>query len=298
MRPRPLLFVGTAGALALGCAPGLQSNSAGLSTNTYQRAVVLNTPGNNPAIGQPGEWIADVLEARGYRVQAAQWYGQGRTPRGVRLRADGWDQIEVYAGIGDGAVRWESVEPAISYRWTLFARTFATNGVERPVSPEARADLDSVMAALGTPATRRAGTGATTQPEPNAEADSAARRLARCTRGETVGNFIGLPPWAGNLTVGTTADRMARAMTAAGWTVARPPSWVRLMGFRAQPGGSDVVSVLVRAGDRRADTPTSRYEIRAAFCDSTGRPLPARAEAEADTQQLVQALREASAGER
>jgi hypothetical protein len=247
--------------------------------NAYQRSIVLNTAGNYPAIGTPDRWIAGVLEARGYDVPAARWYGQGWSPNATRLRVDGWDLITASAKINE-RITW--VDPPVTYRWTLYARTFGADGSERPASLEARADLDSVITSLGAAAALRD----TAQPGPSTKPDGATLRLDRCTWGELVGDFVGLPPWGGTLATGTAAEQLVAAMEREGWTVARP-----MVGIRRQPGGVDVVTV--RGGSWLK--PRAHYEVRVAFCDSTGSPSPPRAEARADAARLVSLLESAVA---
>lgn len=276
---RPPLSLIAVGVLAWGCAA---------ATDAYQRSIELNTAGNYPAIGRPDEWIAGVLEARGYDVHAARWCWHGWSPLGTRLRADGWDLITASAKIGQRTEHW--VDPPLTYRWTLYARTFSADGSERPASPEARADLDTVVTALGAAATRRDTAGAAAQPRPSTEPEGAAFRLETCTWGEAAGDFVGLPPWGGTLATGTTAERLASAMEAERWTLVRP-----MIGVRPQPGGMDVVAVLGGSGTAGLHETRARYVVRVAFCDSSGRRLPPRTEARADAARLVPLLRDAVA---
>jgi hypothetical protein len=290
MFSRPLFPVVAAVALGLGCAS---------ATSAYHRSIELNVSGNNPAIGRPDLWIGDMLEARGYDVRTAAWYGQGWSPQGTRLRSDGWDLITASAKIGEGAARVEWVDAPLSYRWTLDARTFAADGTERPPSPEVRADLDGIVAALGTVAVRKDTAGG--EASQGTEPDSAALRLARCAWGERVGEFVGLPPWAGTTATGSNAGRMVTTLEREGWTVPRPtvprPMVVirSIMGVRAQPGGVDVVTVRGGWGAAGRAQTRAHYDVFVAFCDSTGRHSRPRPEARADAARLVPLLRAVAA---
>jgi hypothetical protein len=300
MPPRPLLLLGAACVLALGCAAHLPY---------YQQSLELSASGNDLyAPGSTQDRIAGALEARHYTVQdanmrapryASPLYAGTMTPWGVRIRSDGWDQIDVIRTGGPAA---HGLLP-LAYHWTVRARTFAWDGVERPASADAQADVDSILSLLGTVDEARRALEAT-RPAPPSPPDSTGPRLRACAGGSYVGTFTALPPWAGAREHGSNAERIAAKLAAGGWTIERGfpyASLGTLVARRAQPDGADVVSVAAfRFGDpsyNGVDIRT-RYEVRTASCDSAGRRGPPRAETRADADRLVVALRDAVSGER
>ncbi len=298
MPPRPSLLLGAVCVIALGCAAHLPS---------YEQSLELNASGNDPGDGGgTRDRIAGVLEARHYTLRPfemrAPRYGWPQflghwTPWGIRLRADGWDQVDV---MWSGELLGNQTPPT-SYRWIVRARTFASEGAERPASAEARADADSILAELGTVDTLVGASSATPTAPEWWQADREARRRA-CAGGVYVGAFTAFPHWAGAPDKGTNAERVVATLEADGWTIAEPFPYAwpgRLVARRAQPGGADAVTVY--AGWLEYPWHYSirtRYHVRAASCDSTGRRGPPRAEARADANRLVAALRDAIAGER
>jgi hypothetical protein len=291
MQPRPLILLGAACALALGCA-----------TNTpiyHERSIELNSAGNDP--WEPGgtrDRIVGALEARGYAVQHLNLraprvgyddYAGLRAPWGIRIRPDGWDQIDVLRVSGSN----QEQQPPRSYRWVVRARTFAADGVERSTSAQAQADVDSVMAELNTVA--EPSRGAATRTGSEYDLDNVwIGAQGTCYGGQQLGAFVALPPWAGASTKGTNADRIAATLAAAGWTVARRlpvASLGMLVAERPQPTGSDGLTVFaIRAEDPSGNGIRIWYEVRAASCDSAGRRAPPRPAARPDADHLVTAL--------
>jgi hypothetical protein len=289
MQPRPLLLVGTACALALGCA-----------ANTFiyhERSIELNSEGNDPwGPGGTPDRIFGVLEARGYTVQyfglraPGLGYVRPRAPWGIRLGHDGWDQINVIRATG----LHESPLP-ISYRWVVRARTFAADGTEHPASAAAQADVDSIMAVLAAVDTTRHPGGLA---PPSRRAGDVGRAWlggqGTCSGGQYVGAFVALPPWAGTPAGGRNAGRIAATLGAAGWTIAQPLPVAKmgmLVAERPQPAGVDGLTVYaIRDADPSGNGIRMWYQVRAASCDSTGRRALPRPEASADADRLLTAL--------
>jgi hypothetical protein len=230
----------------------------------------------------------------GWYQSLAHW-----TPWGIRLRADGWDQIDVIWTSGSQG----NQMPPVSYHWTVRARTFASDGVERPASTEAQADGDSIMTELNTVYTPERAASAV------ARADFESNRGnvwigagGTCAGGHRVGAFVALPPWAGGPDKGTNADRIAATLEASGWTVARrfPVAELgMLVAERPHAAGSDGLTVFaIRAEDSSRYGVRIWYEVRATSCDSVGRREPLPAEVQADAERLLVALRDATAAER
>lgn len=290
MQPRPLLLLGAACAMALGC--------AGHPLPYHEQSLPVNASGSDPwGPGGTRARITGVLEARHYTVQHFDmrtphyaWYLPTRwAPWGIRLRADGWDQIDVMRA----SEPLEDQLPPLSYRWTVRARTFASDGAERPASAEARADADSIMAGLGTVDTLEGASGATrTGPEWWRVGREA--RLRTCAGGVYVGALTALPPWAGAPDKGTNAERITATLEAGGWTIARrfPVAELgMLVAERPQSAGADGLTVFaIRPEDPSRYGTRTWYEVRAASCDSTGRRAPPRPEARADADRLITAL--------
>jgi hypothetical protein len=287
MSPHRLLLLGGAGALVVACAAHLPF---------YEQSLELNTSGNDPwDAGGTRDRIAGVLAARGYTVQYFDmrapnyaWYGSTRwTPWGIRLRTEGWDQIDVS---GASAALANQTPPA-SYRWYARARTFGSDGTALPASAEARADVDSIMAQLSAVSASRLASG-------EAPAEPEWYRGGRCMGGVRLGAFTALPTWAGAPV--TIADRIARSLEQGGWTVTQAfpaASPGALIARRTQLGGWDVVTVYSGGPEDRSGYGVRiRYSVRATFCDRAGRRGLARGEVRAEAETLVRSLREASAG--
>lgn len=309
MRPRPVLLIGVAGLLGLGCATPLPY---------YEQSLELNASGTEPwgspcdndiwesweTGGTPGR-VSAVLEARHYTVPLhgmPALYGPTRWELwGVRLKADGWDQIDMRRDIGPLG------NPPVSYRWFVRARTFAADGAERPATAEARADVDSVMAEMGTVFDPRLASveaqGLSHGSVP--EWCRVERKLGNSSRGmlcqgrASIGWFTALPPWAGAPV--TTADRITKALEAGGWSVTQafpPASSGFLEARRARPGGWDIVTVGGGPEDPSGNGVRWWYSVSAASCDSAGGRGPARGDVLAAGDRLLASLREATAGER
>jgi len=272
----------------------------------HERSLELNAAGNDPwERGGTQDRIVDVLAARGYTVQhvnlrAPRFGDVGlRAPWGIRIRPDGWDQVDVMItgeSHGHGL-------PPLAYRWTARAHTFASDGVERPASAEAHADVDSIMTELNTVDTPERAPSAVTRTESDSGRDNVwLGTRGTCSGGRRVGAFVALPPWAGAADKGSNADRVAATLEAGGWTIVRrfPVAALgMLVAERPQSSGSDGLTVFaIRAEDPSGYGIRTWYEVRAASCDSAGRRGPPRAEARADADRLVAALRDAIAGER
>jgi hypothetical protein len=299
MPPRPFLLLSAACAVALGCVAHLPY---------YERALELTSSGDPYGPGGTQNRIADVLVARHYTVQhfdmrapRYEFYLSGHwAPWGIRLRADGWDQIDVIRTSGSHGYPGAAL---VSNHWTVRARTFASDGAEHPPSVEAQADVDSVMAELNTVGTRERApdAGALTGPESNRD-NVWIGTEGTCAGGRRVGAFVALPPWAGAPDRGRNADRIAATLEAGGWTIARrfPVAELgMLVAERRQSAGSDGLTVLaIRAEDPSRYGVRTWYEVRTASCDSAGRRGPPRAEARAAADRLLAALRDAIAGER
>jgi hypothetical protein len=293
MSPRPTLLLGAVCVIALGCAAHLPS---------YEQWFELNASGSDPW-GRTRQRIAGVLETRHYTLpEHFHWqpiwrHTQDWTPWGIRLRADGWDQMDVTWSTG----LLENQTPPTSYRWIVRARTFASDGAERPASAEARADADSIVAELGTLDTLVGASSATPTGPEWWEVGREARRRT-CAGGWHVGAFTALPHWAGTPDKGTNAERIAATLEASGWTIVKrfpyaSPGW--LVARRSQPGGADVVTVYAGGlEDPRRYGIRTWYEMRTASCDSAQRRGPPRAETRADAERLLVALRDAIATER